>query len=220
MGISVLLALTMLVLALVLCRCRAQARALSKLPESASIVGIAKGMPVKKCLKANPGYARYEPPTVVSRKASLELQQQPQQPDSISSSTVETSASNRSSYRSSVIGIEAAPVEQSDRDLMHYAHILPRYRPAPEAAYLDVLTPPRAATLGRPHHPWRAAPEAVAAEQYEFVGRPMPQYENEQLQMLGFSSLRRDKAGLGRQPPVDKGEEEGRVVPVLKGVNI
>ena len=189
------------------------------MPKSASIVGIARGMPVKSCLSANPAYAKYEPPTV-TRKLSDGSAASASQHDSFedhshhtgvssaSSSTSSThtrnSSSSSKSHRSSVIGIDTGPVlEQNDREILHYAHILPRYDRAtkvPEPAYLQMLVPPPPKATAKAHaHPHRRSLE----EQYEFVAGPMPPYENtegrERLEVLGFSSLRRDGGRAGQQ---------------------
>ena len=176
---------------------------------SPSIVGIAKGMPIKTIID-NPEYAD------VRKKVHLELTKKDSQGSSglkeLSDLQEEESIEPESLRRtSSVIGIDM--IQEKDREIVHYSHILPRYQQqdtvsshrhssgesSSEGPYLHMITP-------LPPKEFMTLPRRMNTfhtnDGYEVVQKPLPPYENtmnrQALEVLGFSSLRRDRSGINK----------------------
>lgn len=222
--VVILLLLLICLLLIIIClvsRCKRKSNLLllrkkkAQIPTSPSIVGIVNGMPVKTYIR-NPDYSPPLPPAI----KPLPMPAYPPPPPVLEEVIEEEEDQANEDCESgsegnSVIGLDNETYEQ-DREILHYSHILPRYERASASAGPSVIS----ATLPRKlDHPYLQMISTVAPaprnamsqkrksleDQYEIVAKPYNSYENNNLQVLGFSSLRRDtKSGLLRAVPAVK----------------
>ena len=215
--VSLLLICTLLIIICLVTRYKRKSRLRRKkqLPTSPSIVGIVNGMPVKSYIR-NPDYSPPPPPLAPALK-ELPMPTYPPPPPALEDLLEEDESQEETgSSGNSVIGVDddVEPLER-DREILHYSHILPKYErpiatsggPKKGPSVISATLPrkmdhPYLKMVSTPLPPKDFRSRKSIEDQYEIIARPLNSYENtnqSNLQVLGFSSLRRDtKSGLLR----------------------